>query len=164
MFPERVLYLTVEGVVVPRTVTRTQLAAAEPCRWSECRHLTYLADMVEPLEQVGIVLNSVWLPALDMKTISDILPQRLRNRVIGATARGNRVLRRGKLHAAVGRREHLDADVQRRQPRQLIVLECDACSVPVPLRSNAVIVPHGLWAATSDEWRHLADKLTTRIN
>ncbi|MDR5879421.1 hypothetical protein [Caballeronia sp. LZ032] len=164
MFPERMLYLTVEGVVVPRTVTRTQLTGAEPCRWSECRHLAYLADMVEPLEQLGIVLNSAWLPALGMQTVAGILPQRLRNLVVGATARGNRVIRRGKLPAAAGRREHLDADVRRRQPRQLTVLECDACSVPIPLRNDAVIVPHGLWAATSDEWRHLADKLTTQIN
>ncbi|WP_408115703.1 HAD domain-containing protein [Caballeronia grimmiae] len=164
MIPERMLFLTVEGVVVPRTLTRTRIAAADACRWSEYRHMTYLADMVEPIERLGVVLNSAWVPLLGMRTVTSILPHRLRDRVVGATTHGNRVIRRGQLCPAKGRRDYLDADVRRRQPRHLTVLECDACSVPIPLRNDAVIVPQGLWVATPDLWRELAYKLTTQTN
>ena len=164
MAPRYMLYLTVEGVVVPRNVPRSRLSSAGSCCWRESRHLNDLADMVGPMEELGIVLNSDWLPELGMKTVMNILPQSLRSRIVGTTVPGNRIIRRCRLSAESSRRARLDADVRRRQPLELTVLECDARYVPIPLRDDALIVPAGLWGATPDDWQLLNDKLKKRAN
>jgi hypothetical protein len=159
MAPRYLLYLTVEGVVVPSNMPRSRLSSAGSRCWRESRHLNDLADMVGPMEELDIVLNSDWLPELGMRTVMNILPRSLHSRIVGTTVPGNRIIRRCRLSAEPGRRARLDADVCRRQPLEITVLECDARCVPIPLRDDAVVVPAGLWGATRDDWQRLNDRL-----
>jgi len=92
----------------------------------------------------------------------DLLPYSLRHRVIGATVPGNRMLCRRRHIEPNGRCTCLAADVQRRDPAVLTVLDSDALYVPVPLRDDTVIVPRGLWAAQLDDWSRLRDKLARK--
>lgn len=159
MNPRYLLYLTVEGVVVPPTVSTGQLSGADSFRWREKKHLAELADIVGPMEWLGIVLHSDRLLEWGIRPVMGILPQTVRGRIVGGTIHGNRLIHRGKLPATPGRRARLDADVRRRQPDGLTVLECDARYVPVPLRDDAVIVSMGLWNASSEDWRRLRESL-----
>jgi hypothetical protein len=164
MAPQSILYVTVEGVLVPSATYLCQLSDSESCSLKASEHVKQLEDLVAHYEQFGIVLNSSLIVQLGFRAIWQLFPSALRGRIVGATVPGNRLVRRGSFGRQTGRRTLLSADVERRQPEQLAVLEQDARCVPVPLRDRTVIVPKGLWAATLDDWNRLRQLLAQQTS
>ncbi|WP_424065326.1 HAD domain-containing protein [Paraburkholderia sp.] len=157
-----IFYLAVEGVLVPRGAVFHKLLPGDVHRFRESPHASQLSALVVDQEHVGVVVNSAWVSSLGFRCVLDFLPYPLRHRVIGATVPGNRMLRCRWQTNTFGRCGWLAADVERREPAQLTVLESDARQVPVPLRDRAVIVPGGLWAAQIGDWIRLRDMLARR--
>lgn len=160
MAPRSVLYLTVEGVLVPRLTAckRPPESGLQPLEAG--LHMERLTNLLTRHHQISVVLNTSLVPSLGFHNVLQLLPGLLRGRIIGATAPGNRFLRAGRLSLSSGRCAWLAADVRRRCPERLAVLEYDARCVPVPLRDRAIIVSRGLWAATTVDWDSLQDLLT----
>lgn len=159
MAPRSILYLTVEGVLVPSATDSRRISDGECCSLKGGEHVERLEDLLAQNEHFGVVLNSSLILQLGFRAILQLFPSALRGRIVGATVPGNRVIRRCRFVRQCGRRTLLSADVERRQPEQLAVIEQDARCVPVPLRDRTVIVPKGLWAATHDDWNRLQELL-----
>lgn len=163
MAPRSILYLTVEGVLIPRTAASIPERGA---RWSlhdDSSHLRQLTEILAENAHIAVVLHSVLVPRVGFRTIVQTFPGQLRSRIVGATVPGNRVIRKSRLDKHTNRYSWLSEDVSRRDPRQVTVLEGDARCVPVPLRERAVIVSAGLWAASRADWTRLRDLLTSSI-
>lgn len=159
MAPRSILYVTVEGVLVPSAASVRRLVDGESSSLEAGEHVERLEDLLAHNEDFGIVLNSSLIIQLGFRAIWQLFPSALRGRIIGATVPGNRLVRRCRFGRQSGRRTLLSSDVERRQPEQLAVLEQDPRFVPVPLRDRTVIVPNGLWAATLDDWNRLRQLL-----
>lgn len=159
MAPRSILYVTVEGVLVPSAASLRRISDRESCSLKAGEHVGRLEELLAHNEQLGIVLNSSLIVQFGFRAIWQLFPSALRGRIVGATVPGNRLVRRCRFGRQTGRCTLLSADVERRQPEQLAVLEQDARCVPVPLRDRTVIVPNGLWAATLDDWNRLRQLL-----
>jgi hypothetical protein len=162
MAPSCVLYLAVEDVLVPRSAAPSK-PSTDAYQFRDSPHATQLTDLLTDQEHVGVVVNSVWVAYFGFRYVLDLLPYSLRHRVIGATVPGNRMLCHRRLTEINSRCACLAADVRRREPALLTVLESDARHVPVPLRDDTVIVPRGLWAAQFEDWTLLRDKLARTV-
>jgi hypothetical protein len=160
MAPRSILYVTVEGVLVPSAASSYRTSDGESCSLKEGEHVERLENLLAHNEQFGIVLNSSLIIQLGFRAIAQLFPSALRGRIVGATVPGNRLIRRCRFGRQTGRRTLLSADVERRQPERVAVLEQDVRCVPVSLRDRTVIVPKGLWAATRDDWNRLQELLT----
>lgn len=160
MAPRSILYMAVEGVLVPSATHSCRISDGESCSLKDGEHVERLEDLLAHNEHFGIVLNSSLIIQLGFRAILQLFPSALRGRIVGATIPGNRLIRQCRFGRQTGRLTLLSGDVERRQPEQLAVLEQDARCVPVPLRDRTVIVPKGLWAATRDDWNRLQVLLT----
>lgn len=156
MAPTRILYLAVEGVLLPRSVRPNPLEFK-----SSLGHAAQLqlALLVEAVGDVRIVLSSDWIHQLGYRTVLEFLVPSLRERTIGATVPGNKVLGRRLSNGAAGLSHHLERDFVKRRPQMFAVLEQDARRIPLRLRSDSVIVERGLWCATQTDWDELCDLL-----
>jgi hypothetical protein len=159
MAPRSILYLAVEGVLVPRSVTCSQLCSSESRLLRNSPHVARLAELLALNKHIDVVLNSGLVLELGFRAVLQLFPTLFCSRIVGATIPGNRVIRRRRLSQQSGRCAWLSADVERRQADQLAVLEHDARCVPVPFRDRAIIVSAGLGAATRDDWNRLRDLL-----
>lgn len=159
MAPRCILYLPIEGVLVPEGEMPHRAAQVDAACLCELPHVYRLAEALES-EQHVVVLNSAAVARFGFRRVFDMFPYALQRRVIGATVPGNRL--HACRHCAVhtGRSVWLEQDVRRRAPTHFIVLESDARYVPVALRDNAVIVSRGLWNASSNEWMSLGAAFT----
>ncbi|SMG39882.1 hypothetical protein SAMN06265784_103722 [Paraburkholderia susongensis] len=122
-------------------------------------HVAQLSTLLADERHIDIVLTSSWVNTAGFHCLLDLLPESLRERVVGATVPGNRALRH-RLSQNTSKSERLAEDVRRREPQVVTVLESDTRHVPVPLRDEAVIVPKGLWAAGHDDWSRLRRMLS----
>lgn len=157
-----IFYLAVEGVLLPRGAP-TSRSLTDVYQVRDSRHAIQLADLLREQEHVCVVVNSLWVASFGFRYVLDLLPHSLHHRVIGATVPGNRILRHRHRTGPDSRYTYLAADVQRRTPAVLTVLEGDASSVPVPFRDDTVIVSSGLWAARFDDWSRLREKLARKV-
>lgn len=158
-----ILYLAVEGVLLRRTSAPSKTARGETYLSVDSPHVAQFSALLADKPHIDIVLSSSWVGIAGFRFVLGILPEAIRRHVVGATVPGNRVLRR-QLWASRGKSEWLAADVRRRDPQITTVLESDARHVPTPLRDDAVIVPCGLWAAESNDWSRLRQKLARSPN
>jgi hypothetical protein len=153
MFSQTVLYLTLEGVLLPNA-RRPPSNEVDGIQLGAQPHFRKLTGLISQ-HRICVVINSVWVLTLSFKSVMDMLPEELRIRVVGATVPGNRLLRHHRTAGELSKSEWLACDIRRREPSNLAVLESDSLSVPIPLRDRAVIVPQGLWAAVDDDWSRL---------
>ncbi|MFM0412088.1 HAD domain-containing protein [Paraburkholderia dipogonis] len=135
-------------------MTPPKLARGETYLSIDSPHVARLSAMLTAEPHIDIVLTSSWVGIAGFRFVLGILPDSIRRLVVGATVPGNKVLRR-QLKGSSGKSEWLAADVRRREPQIMTVLESDARHVPTPLRDEAVIVTNGLWAAEFDDWSRL---------
>jgi hypothetical protein len=159
MAPRFILYLAVEGVLIPREIAASYSLAASYCDSDDSKHFARLVEILAHNEQVGVVLNSTLVAKLGFHSLIQLFPRQLRYRVVGATVPGNRAIGRFRFALPSGRGSWLTADVERRKPEELTILEQNPYCVPVPFRDRAVIVSRGLWAAERGDWRKLRDLL-----
>ncbi|ABE32684.1 hypothetical protein Bxe_A0249 [Paraburkholderia xenovorans LB400] len=159
MTPRIILYLAVEGVLLSRSVTRSQLRSSEFRILKDSPHVARLAELLALNRQTDVVLNSRLVLELGFRALLQLFPTLFCSHIVGATIHGNRLIRCRQLSQQCGRCAWLSADAERRQAGQLVVLEHDARCVPVPFRDRAIIVSSGLEAATSEDWRRLRDLL-----
>ncbi|WP_409015418.1 HAD domain-containing protein [Caballeronia sp. LZ001] len=117
-----------------------------------------LAELLKSENDVQVVLSSSWVAKHGYRTVLDTLPSALSSRVVGATAPGNKRLRRLR-EEVPSRRDLLERDHLRREPDAVFLVDCDARYVPVQLREKALIVENGLWRAQDDTWVAIAERL-----
>ena len=158
-----ILYLGVEGVLFPRPshhVPRYQLEnllfASEP------ELLPRIAQIVASLPDISIVLNSWWVVDFGYRRLIQLLPEELASRTIGATTPGNRTHRR-----AIERQTRVDllrADICRRSPDEVTIVDAFKGAIPFEHASRAVLIselsPSGIEKARTEILRLLTSQPT----
>lgn len=158
MAPQRILYLPIEGVLVPESDMPRRADQVDAMCLCERSHVHRLANSLAN-GQHFVIINSVAVARFGFRRVFDVLPYSLQQRVVGATVPGNRLHRLQHKALQASRSCWLERDVQRRKPLHIIVIESDARYVPVALRGHAVMLPRGLWKASDDEWMLLDDAI-----
>jgi hypothetical protein len=116
------------------------------------------------VQGIEVVLSSSWVAQHGYRTVLALLPSVLGSKIVGATAPGNRVLGPSLRRDATSRRILLERDYLRREPNEVLVLECDARCVPTRLREQTLIVEEGLWRARDTTWIDIAHRLKALIS
>lgn len=81
-----ILFLDYDGVLHPDKAYMTKRGVVLQCDGHNLfEHAELLADLLEPYPQVKIVLSTSWVPQLSFNAAKDRLPERLQDKVIGAT-------------------------------------------------------------------------------
>ncbi len=135
------LYLSFDGVLHPRFVAFRdgQFPRLRAAGHEFFENNSLLELVLESCPQTRIVLHTWWVPRLGYWEAVRALPQSVQTHVIGATLRGNRLLR-FKLKPASARRCWLEQDLARRQPINPVLLDCDPRQVPGRLLDSSCIV------------------------
>lgn len=122
------LYLGLEGVVFARRraarLSRCQLEHPNALPLPLLHRLSRIAD--EYLD-LTIVINSWLVPDYGYRGVLNLLPAPIASKTVGATMQGNRAHRR---LSTLPRLEILRADIGRRNPSHLLIV--DSCSSAVP--------------------------------
>ncbi|MGT2469321.1 HAD domain-containing protein [Paraburkholderia terrae] len=135
-----ILYLGVEGVLFPRPSHRIPRYRLEnPLQASMPGLLPSIAQIVATLPDISIVLNSWWVVDFGYRHLVQLLPEELASRTIGATTPGNRMHRRGFERQT--RVDLLRADIRRRSPDHLTIVDASSGAIPFEYASRAVLVP-----------------------
>ncbi|WP_244788328.1 HAD domain-containing protein [Cupriavidus pauculus] len=148
MADETTLYLAFDGVLHPNVVTFREGCAprlrAGGHKLFENMHI--LEQLVEA-HSVSIVLHNWWVPLIGYRSTLSLLPESIRQRVVGATWRQPRGPR-ARLAKRGSRRDWLQADLLRRCPKHPVLLDCEARQVVPMLDGQACIV---------DDWKGIAE-------
>jgi len=139
-----ILYLGIEGILF-RPNTRIH---SVPCH----AHIIALPEPLPLLEPVSaiieratklnVVLNS-WLVAdYGFRQLVRLLPDGIAQKTIGATIAGNRLHNRPTAYRA--RVELLRADIERRQPTHLTIVDASRSAIPTELLHRSI------WVRESD--------------
>ncbi|WP_075583523.1 MULTISPECIES: HAD domain-containing protein [Caballeronia] len=134
-----VLYLGVEGVVFPRRtrpqVARDSSASRRPPTNSEL--LDELSAIAEAASNLQVVLNGSYVVDIGYRRILSLLPHGLASRTVGATTSGNRLHRKNDLRK---RADVLRADVGRRNPHTLTIVDASRSAIPIEYLCRSVLV------------------------
>lgn len=136
-----ILYLGVEGVLFPRrsqSITRYQLE--NPAAASEFGLSRNIAQIVVTRPELAVVLNSWWVADFGYRRLVQMLPNEIAARTIGATTPGNRMHRREPGQQT--RRDFLRADIHRRCPDSLTIVDASRSAIPFEYTSRAVLVDY----------------------
>lgn len=149
MASEATLYLAFDGVLHPNLVSMREgsLPRLRAGGHTLFENIEILGQVLEACPSTKIVLHNWWVPILGYRATLRLLPESIRQHVVGATwrqVRGPRV----RLAKAGTRRDWLQADILRRCPEQPALLDCDVRQVVPQLGDRACIV---------DNWRGIAD-------
>lgn len=148
MVDETTLYLAFDGVLHPNVLTFREGSAPRLRAGGHTlfENLHILEQVVEAYS-VSIVLHNWWVPLIGYRSTLSILPESIRQRVVGATWRQPRGPR-ARLAKRGTRRDWLQADLLRRCPKHPVLLDCEARQVVPMLEGQACIV---------DDWKGIAD-------
>lgn len=135
------LYLGFDGVLHPcgvrfRSGGKPQMLVAGHKLFE---HNPQLERVVYARPQTRIVLHTWWVFYVGYRVAARQLAPAAQARVIGATLPGNRILR-SQTGPSTPRREWLRADVERRQPENPVLLDCDPLQVIARLTDRALIL------------------------
>ncbi|SAK74400.1 hypothetical protein AWB75_04141 [Caballeronia catudaia] len=134
-----ILYLGVEGVLFRARVCRHPLAQRGnemPCL-NPLPLLGLISSLLETQRDLRVVLNSWWIVDYGFRRLVDSLPSSISQRTIGATIPGNR------LHRKIAYQERVDllrADVKKRQPVELTIVDASRSAIPTEYLSRSVWV------------------------
>jgi hypothetical protein len=151
-----ILYLGIEGVVLrifsqcppgQHRVGRAPISHPLPL-------LRLISDIVTRQNDLSIVLNSWFICDYGYRSLLDLFPDAIACRTIGATIPGNRLHRH--FIAYQPRADMLRADVRRRTPSQLTIIDGSHSAIPAEYENRSVWVT-GLNAKTA---QHIAARLT----
>jgi len=157
-----VLYLGVEGVLLSRPshhIPRYRLE--NPFQVSEPGLLPSITRLVAGLPDLSVVLNSWLVVDLGYRRLVQLLPEELAARTIGATTPGNRLHRK-----AVERQTRVDllrADIRRRSPWQLTIVDASRSAIPCEYASRAVLIPELSPPLIDKASKEIAQLLTSEI-
>jgi len=142
------LYLAYDGVLHPNLVTFREngLPRLRAGGHELFENNALLEAIIEACPQTEVVLHCWWVPLLGYRSALAMLPELVRNHVVGATWHSGRGLR-ARRRPSRPRRAWLDDDLKRRHPAYPVLLDCDLIQVAPMLADCACVV---------DEWRGLA--------
>lgn len=128
---EFVLYLDFDGVLHHENCLwhpRRGAYLVAPERYRLFQHSALLEEVLEPYPAVAIVLSTSWVRRYGCYATAKRLPDRLRQRVVGATFHSRKMIEGDFTHMHRG--EQVFNDVLRRQPRNWLALDDDAQGWP----------------------------------
>lgn len=135
----QILYLGVEGVLF-----ECRYASARHPRWQHQTPpttplplLDAISRLVTGRRELAIVLNSRMVSDYGYRTIVNLLPHSIAALTIGATSPGNRLHRHD---AILSRVELLRADIRRRCPAHLVIVDASSFAIPYEYLDVAVHV------------------------
>jgi hypothetical protein len=134
-----ILYLGLEGVAFARRPTMyvPRCEREESCK-QPLPLLEPLSELIATCPQLAVVINSWLVVDFGYRRVLQWLPDTIASRIIGATFQGNRVHRRDITYQS--RLELLRADIRRRAPDVVTILDGSGASVPVEHDSRAIVV------------------------
>jgi hypothetical protein len=137
MYP--ILYLGIEGVLFRASVCRHPLArrGREIPRSDPLPLLGLVSHIVQHQTNLRVVLNSWWVVDYGFQRLISCLPSPIAQRTVGATIPGNR------LHRKVAYQERADllrADVKKREPTELTILDASRAAIPIEYLNRSVWV------------------------
>ncbi|MEA3102735.1 HAD domain-containing protein [Caballeronia mineralivorans] len=133
-----VIYLGVEGVLFarrcPAHIPRYHLEAphADPLPLLE-----RISGIADEHQNLSIVINSWWVVDYGYRSVLNLLPDAIARRTIGATIQGNRVHRRV---VRLPRVDILRADIKRRHPSSLVIVDASSSAIPFEYLSESVLI------------------------
>ncbi|MFM0499047.1 HAD domain-containing protein [Paraburkholderia caffeinilytica] len=136
-----ILYLGVEGVLFPRRSQRIPHYQLEnPGAAYEFGLSRNIAQIVMTRPELAIVLNSWWVADFGYRRLVQMLPDEIASRTIGATTPGNRMHRREPGQQT--RLDFLRADIHRRCPESLTIVDASRTAIPFEYASRTVLVDY----------------------
>lgn len=134
-----ILYLGVEGIVLARgSRTGSQSKTLKPAQPPHSELLNLITDVIATLPSVVVVLNGWAIVDLGYRNVLGMLPKALASRTVGATMPGNRLHRHVYYHRT--RADILRADVRRRDPAGMTIVDASRAAIPFEYVSRAVFV------------------------
>jgi hypothetical protein len=134
------MYLGLEGVlfarrraarILPRELQRPH---APPLPLPLLFHLSRIAD---DQPELTIVINSWLVPDFGYRGLMNLLPAQIASKVVGATMQGNRTHRRTP---TLPRVDLLRADISRRSPSHVVIVDSCSSAIPFEYLAQAVLV------------------------
>lgn len=135
---ELVLYLDFDGVLHHENVLWHPKRGAYICappQYKLFQHAQLLEDLLSPYPSVRIVLSTTWARMYGCNRAAKMLPQGLRDRVIGATFHSRMFVDE---FLAASRGMQVWGDVVRRKPRDWIALDDDHVDWPTWCQDNYI--------------------------
>lgn len=152
------MYLGLEGVVcIRRDFLRFSRSELAKPRIEALPLMQTLALIVSERSDLAIVLNSWLIADFGYRGILKLLPDELAAHTIGATMQGNRAHRR---RITLPRVDVLRADISRRRPARLIIVESVQSAIPFEHLEQAVVVDGASDEAQSAAARRVAQFLS----
>ena len=153
-----VLYLAIEGVLIPLSASRSRAGAdALKVGGTHVQRLECLLDEVD----AKVIVNSSLVQSQGYSATLGTLSDGIRLRTVGATMPGNRVLG-NRMRKSANRRAWLEDDIRRRQAGRVAIIDHDFRYVPVQLRHLTLIANGGLGSVSEDDWMKLRELLMQR--
>ncbi|KGS38273.1 hypothetical protein X992_5490 [Burkholderia pseudomallei MSHR5492] len=134
----QVLYLGVEGVLFMRPgSTKLQSWRHQTPRATPLPLLPAISRVLADVPNVSVVINSRLVAEFGYRGILNLLPEEIARATIGATMPGNRVHRRD---AILSRADYLRADIRRRRPSHLVIVDASPYAIPYEYIAQSVRV------------------------
>ncbi|SFT95571.1 HAD domain-containing protein [Paraburkholderia aspalathi] len=135
----QVMYLGVEGVLFENRPTnvRFQRPQLGTLHLKPLPLLTTISRLIAGQPDLSVVLNSRLIADYGYRSIINMLPEPIARNTIGATIPGNRVHRRD---ATTSRADLLRADIRRRCPNHLVIVDASSYAIPYEYLPMAVHV------------------------
>lgn len=150
-----VLYLGIEGIIVAQGArTGPQCKVLQTAQAPHSKLLDDIAGVIATLPRVVVVLNGWSIVDIGYRNVLSMLPTALASKTVGATIPGNRMHRRVSEHRT--RADILRADIRRRDPASVTILDASKAAIPFEFASRALLVSRA--PATVDP--ELAAKVT----
>lgn len=155
----QVLYLGVEGVLfAARSASiRLQPGLHQTPRANPLPLLPIISRLIACKPEISVVINSWMVVDFGYQAIVNLLPIEIARMTIGATMPGNRAHRRCIM---TSRADVLRADIRRRCPNYLVIVDASSHAIPYEYLAQSVHVkttsPRGT-AAVADQIVHLLD-------
>ena len=135
----QVMYLGIEGVLFAHRPAdiRPRCCQHQPPRVTPLPLLPAISRLLAGLPNVCVVINSRWVCDVGYRNLLSLLPDEIARTTIGATMPGNRSHRRS---TTASRIDILRADIRRRCPARLAIVDASPYAVPYEYLAQAVHV------------------------
>ncbi|MBO2985837.1 hypothetical protein J6349_18935 [Burkholderia pseudomallei] len=135
----QVMYLGIEGVLFAHRPAdfRPPRRQHQPPRVAPLPLLPAISRLLAGLPNVSVVINSRWVCDVGYRNLLSLLPDEIACTTVGATMPGNRSHRRS---TTASRIDILRADIRRRCPARLAIVDASRYAVPYEYLAQAVHV------------------------
>lgn len=135
----QIMYLGVEGVLFEKRApnVRFQRRHLEASHIRPLPLLSTISRLIASQPGLSVVLNSRLIADYGYRSIINLLPESIARNTIGATMPGNRVHR---CDTTASRADLLRADIKRRCPNHLVIVDASSYAIPYEYLALAVHV------------------------